>query len=163
MIQAIKRFFENNLSITSTTSSAEKKHRIELACAALLIEVTKTDSHIDTRETTALVKILKATFSLDDSTLTSLLLMADLESRQATSLYEFTSLVNAAYTYEERVQLLENLWQIAFADNSIDRYEEHLIRKIADLIYVNHSDFIRTKLKVRDLKQTGTSRQGEQP
>jgi len=51
------------------------------------------------------------------------------------------------------VELLENLWRVAFADNEVDRYEEHMIRKVADLIYVNHSDFIRSKLKVRDEKQ----------
>ena len=51
--------------------------------------------------------------------------------------------------YEEKVGLIENMWRIAFSDEQLDKYEEHLIRKISDLIYVSHSDFIKTKLNVR--------------
>jgi uncharacterized tellurite resistance protein B-like protein len=57
--------------------------------------------------------------------------------------------ISAAYSHEERVQLVENLWEVAFADQHLDRYEDHLIRKIADLLHVRHSDFIRTKLAVK--------------
>ena len=58
--------------------------------------------------------------------------------------------MNSSYDYPQRVQLIENLWRVAFADHKVDRYEDNLIRRIADLIYVNHTDFIKCKLKVRD-------------
>jgi uncharacterized tellurite resistance protein B-like protein len=75
--------------------------------------------------------------------------LAEGEARRATSLYEFTSLINADYSYAERVELVESLWEVAYADQHLDRYEDHLVRKGADLIHVRHSDFIRTKLEVR--------------
>ena len=76
--------------------------------------------------------------------------MAETAATEATSLFEFTSLINESYSYDQRVQLVENLWKVAFADLKLDRYEEHMIRNVSDLIYVRHSDFIRTKLKVKE-------------
>ena len=64
-------------------------------------------------------------------------------------LYEFTKLINDSYDYEQKVELIENMWRIAFSDKRLDKYEDHLIRKVSELIYVSHSDFIKTKLKVR--------------
>ncbi|MDP1932477.1 MAG: TerB family tellurite resistance protein [Gammaproteobacteria bacterium] len=154
MILAIKRFFEDNLQVNGNDSEQSTDHRIELATAALLFELVKADLQIDQRETDALAAVLKQTFKLDGEELAHVIALAEEESHQSTSLYEFTSLVNAGYSYEQRVKLLENLWRVAFADASVDRYEEHLVRKIADLIYVNHSDFIRSKLKVRDALST---------
>jgi len=153
MILAIRKFFETNLNPAGMGSNDDSRHRIELATAALLFELMKTDSHIDERETRAVAHALESTFGLSGEELEQIIALAEQESRESTSLYEFTSLVNSSYSYEQRVQLLENLWRVAFADNQVDRYEEHMIRKVSDLIYVNHSDFIRTKLKVRDSLQ----------
>lgn len=161
MILAIKRFFEDNLRMGSDDTEESSGNRIALATAALLFELMKTDSHIDQRESAALLAVLKQTFQLDEHELAQIIALAEQESHQSTSLYEFTSLVNEGYSYEQRVRLLENLWRVAFADSNVDRYEEHLIRKIADLIYVNHSDFIRTKLKVRDSLATSQANQDQ--
>ena len=76
--------------------------------------------------------------------------LAQTQAKEATSLYEFTRLINDDYDYKQKVELIENMWRIAFSDNNLDKYEDHLIRKISDLIYVSHSDFIKAKLKVRD-------------
>ena len=75
---------------------------------------------------------------------------AEAQASQATSLYEFTRLINDEYDYDEKLRLIENMWRIAFSDDELDKYEEHLIRKVSELIYVSHSDFIRLKLKVRE-------------
>ncbi len=153
MLHAIKKFFEDNLLAQVENTKADDSRRLELATAALLFELMKTDEKIDERESAALAQVLKQTFDLDDGALKQVIALAQEQSRESTSLFEFTSAVNAFYTYEQRVQLLENMWRVAFADASLDRYEEHMIRRISDLIYVNHSDFIKTKLKVRDSLQ----------
>lgn len=149
MISSIKKFFENNLHLDINSSSADKTMKLPLATAALMYELMKTDTHIDQRETEALLQVLQRTFVLDAEKLQEIVALAEAESRKSTSLYEFTNLINSEYSYEERVQLVENLWLLAFADQHLDRYEDHMIRKIADLIYVRHSDFIRTKLDVK--------------
>lgn len=150
MLLAIKQFFEDKLSVSSEQSNEQDNQKIELASAALMFELMKTDSKIDAREKQALADVLRTTFTLDDETVSSLLAMAQTATEEATSLYEFTTLVNEHYGYDQRVKLIENLWRVAFADTKLDRYEEHLIRQVSDLIYVRHSDFIRTKLLVKE-------------
>ena len=70
------------------------------------------------------------------------------EKHEATDYYAFTSLLNAHYTQQQKIKLVEDLWQLAYADNELDKYEEHLLRRLADLLHVPHHDFIRTKHKV---------------
>ena len=149
MISSIKKFFEEKLQLDARISATDKGTRLPLATAALMFEVLKSDTTIDRRELDALLKVLQVKFTLEAESVTQIMALAEEASLHATSLYEFTSLINASYGYEERVQLVEHLWQIAFADKHVDRYEDHIIRRIADLIHVRHSDFIRTKLTVK--------------
>lgn len=150
MIEAIKQFFDERLRPDEREQAEDKVCRLQLASAALLLELMKTDRHIDEREEEAFCEVLTRTFDLDEAALAEISELAEEEARQATSLYEFTSLVNNGYDYGEKVQLVENMWQIAWADGRVDKYEEQMIRKTADLIYVSHSDFIRSKLNIRD-------------
>lgn len=150
MLAVIKQFFEDKLSVADASDGAQDDKKIELASAALMYELIKTDSKIDEREKATLARVLGDTFDLDAATISQLVEMAESATDQATSLYDFTSLVNESYNYEQRVKLIENLWRVAFADTHLDHYEEHLIRRVADLIYVRHSDFIRSKLLVKE-------------
>lgn len=157
MIAAIKRFFDKQLLAVGQENENSRVCRLQLASAALMIELLKIDKHINERETAMLSDILQKTFSLDPASLAEIVALAEQEARQAVSLYDFTSLVNESYQYDDKVQLVENLWRLAMADDHLDKYEEQMIRKTADLIYVSHSDFIRTKLKVRDQSKPLTS------
>lgn len=152
MIAAIKRFFDTELASPDQETSEHKVSRLRLASAALMFELLKTDRHIDERETDMMRQVLETTFALDRQQIDDIIRLAEEEATQAVSLYEFTSLVNAAYQYEDKVLLVENLWRLALADDHLDKYEEQMIRKTADLLYVSHSDFIKTKLRVRDEK-----------
>lgn len=151
MLLAIKQFFEDKLNISAGQDAQHNEKKIELATAALMFELMRTDSRVDPREKQTLTVLLDETFDLDQDSLQELLNLGEAAATQATSLFEFTSLINESYSYEQRVQLIENLWRVAYADHQLDRYEEHMIRKVGDLIYIKHSDFIRTKLKVKDL------------
>lgn len=157
MINSIKRFFESQLSAHSAESEDTRQHRLQLASAALMFELLKTDSHIDERETEAFKAVLMKTFKLGSDELDDVIRLAEAEARQAVSLYEFTSLINEAYGHKEKLTLIENMWHLALADQHLDKYEEQLIRRVADLIYIPHSDFIRAKLKVRDAYQSQSS------
>ena len=150
MLLAIKQFFEDKLSVNAEQAAQQNDKKIELASAALMFELMRTDARIDEREKQALTLVLSETFELGKDSLEELLRMAETAATEATSLFEFTSLINESYSYDQRVQLVENLWKVAFADLKLDRYEEHMIRNVSDLIYVRHSDFIRTKLKVKE-------------
>ena len=75
---------------------------------------------------------------------------AETAVEESTSLYEYTREVNDNFDYESKLNLVDQLWRIAFADGHLDKFEEHVVRKIADLIHISHNDFIQSKLKNRN-------------
>lgn len=149
MLSTISSFFDSLLKPGKQESAQHNVDRLHLASAALLVELANADTHMDAKEEQVLLDILETKLELDKATLQNLWTLAHEEQRGATSLYQFTSLINAAYGYNEKVQLLHHMWEVAYADGRVDRFEEHLIRKVADLLYLTHGDFIRTKLAAR--------------
>jgi uncharacterized tellurite resistance protein B-like protein len=121
---------------------------VQLAAAALLIELSRADFKQSPEEQQAIEKALQKKFEFSQQEIATLVELADLENQQSTSLYEFTLLINENYNQEQKFALLKTLWEVAIADGEISKYEDHLIRKIADLIYAPHSDFIKSKLAV---------------
>jgi uncharacterized tellurite resistance protein B-like protein len=150
MLNSIKQFFENKLVNNEEEATSSSIAKTDLACAALLIEVINSDHKLEEQETQAFFSVLQNNLNIPGEDIDELVELAENQAKEATSLYEFTSLINSDYDYSQKVGLIENMWRIAFSDNNLDKYEDHLIRKISDLIYVSHSDFIRAKLKVRD-------------
>ncbi len=150
MIESIKSFFENKLTKKEKEEApSSAMSRVDLTCAALLVEVMNSDHELDEREHQEFMAVLQQSYNIAESDLEELTQLAKDEAFEATSLYEFTKLINDSYDYEQKVGLIENMWRIAFSDKRLDKYEDHLIRKVSELIYVSHSDFIKTKLKVR--------------
>ena len=149
MLSSITTFFDTLLKPGKEETAQTSVDRLHLATAALLMELANADQQMDDKEQQVLLRILETKLQLDKATLQNLWELAHAERQDATSLYQFTSLINSAYGHREKVQLLHHMWEVAFADGRIDRYEEHLIRKVADLLYLTHGDFIRTKLAAR--------------
>ena len=150
MIESIKSFFEKKLTKKEEEEApSSAMSRVDLTCAALLVEVMNSDHELDEREHQEFMAVLQQSYNIAESDLEELIQLAKDEAFEATSLYEFTKLINDNYDYEQKVELIENMWRIAFSDKRLDKYEDHLIRKVSELIYVSHSDFIKTKLKVR--------------
>ena len=123
---------------------------MESACAVLLIEISKSDGAASDIEQQAITEYIANAFELKDEELTAVVAKSQSEEAQSTSYYPFVKLINEQYQYDKRVALVKSMWQVAAADGGIDAYEEHTIRKLADLLYVSHSDFIKTKLAVMD-------------
>jgi len=150
MINSIKNFFESKLiKANGAEQGSELVQKVDLASAALLIEVMNSDHELDERESNEFLSVLKSTLYVNEEDIDEIIELAKEEARKATSLYEFTRLINESFDYSQKLTLMENMWRIAFSDEKLDRYEDHLIRKVSDLIYVSHSDFIKAKLKVR--------------
>jgi uncharacterized tellurite resistance protein B-like protein len=148
MLNAIKNFFEQNIS---PETSDDLDHQLKLATAALLIEMMHQDHHVHEDEKRAVKYILKIQFDLTDDETRELYRLAQKEADEAVDYYQFTSLIAREYPLQQKKKIIENLWTIAYADRHLDALEEHMIRRIADLIYVPHKDFIQTKHKVKKL------------
>ena len=124
--------------------------KLDKACTALLVEIAFADKEFNNEEKESLKEALINSYNLEEETIEEIITDAENTVTESTSLYEYTRTVNDEFEYSDKLNLLENLWKIAYADSSLDKYEEHLIRKISDLVHISHGDYINIKLKVRD-------------
>lgn len=145
MLNKLTQFFERHLQPVSGDSKTMTFAQKQLAVAALLIEVATADHILDEAELTKLSVILEKKFSLPHEQLVELTDLAKSESADSTSLYQFTQLINRDCSHTEKFELIKAMWDVAYTDMNIDKYEEYIIRKVADLIHVSHSDFIKAK------------------
>lgn len=135
----------NLLKTKQVEEEANAEQQRFLAAVTLLIEVAKADHALSEDEEKALVEIVNTHFADAALEREELLTLAKEKSTQATSLYEFTSVINEHYTAEQKFELIVLMWKVAQSDAIIDAYEEHLIRRVSDLIYVPHMKFIEAK------------------
>ena len=145
MLSSIKEYFSSRLSPEPESDPDRRDNEIKIATAALMIEVGLADSHIQKEERQLIEQTIQNTFDLKEEDAQELITIAENEIDHSVSLHEFTRLLNEKLSREERDRIVEMLWHVAFADNVLDKYEEYYIRKIADLLYVSHKDFIKAK------------------
>ena len=152
MIRAFQRFFESTLATAARAEEeAEREHGYHRATAALLVEIMRADYRVQDGERETVLRALAAAFGdLSPGEMRELLARAEEQAEDATSLYEFTRIVNREFGHDQKAHVVELLWQVAYADGDLDKYEEHLVRRIADLIHVPHSVFIRMKHRAQD-------------
>jgi uncharacterized tellurite resistance protein B-like protein len=146
MFNQIKLFFEQHLALSEPDIS---EGQLQVATAALFLEMMLIDDKIDPKEQQLIFSLVQQNFSLTAEQAGALVALAEQHRKQATDYFQFTSLINKAYSLEQKVRLVESLWKIAFIDGVLDMNEEHLVRKIAELLYVPHTDFIRVKNQLK--------------
>ena len=150
MLKSLKVFFERSIQDSADQGMSVLDNRVELAAAVLMIEISLADSSIDNAELAVIKKALIAHFNIGADQVDELIDLARREVDLAVSLHDFTRMLNDSMDASEKIQVIELLWQVAFADAVLDKYEEYYIRKIADLLYISHKDYIRTKHRVAD-------------
>lgn len=150
MIAGIKNFFTQMIEPGAKETGVASQHALQLATAALLLEMMRMDSSVTAAETAAVTKVLRSRFGLRTEEVEMLMVLAADEARQATDYFQFTSLINKSFSAEQKVQVVEYLWQVAYADGHLDAHEQHFMRKIADLLYVSHADYVAAKQRARE-------------
>jgi uncharacterized tellurite resistance protein B-like protein len=148
-VHAIQEFFEKHIKRSHADESAGKHDPLHVATAALFVEMMRMDGGASEVERDRVTKVLEAKFGVPSDKMTELLLLAEAQAQAATDYYRFTALIKDHFNAAERERLIENLWAVAYADGKLNRYEEHLVRKIADLLHVSHDSFIAAKLRAR--------------
>ncbi len=132
------------------SASLDGEEAAPMAAAMLLLEVAWADQNITEAEVASTRDAVQAMFKLTNEQVQALVDRAKSEHDTAISMYPFTRAVNDALSMEEKRQLILLLWRLAGSDSSIDVHEEYTIRRIADLLYVSHDDFIAAKLEARN-------------
>ena len=145
----MKKFFEN-LFNKKEIVDPEKDNSVLISAISLMIEVSLADEIMDDAEIETLKSVLLKEFSVSQSEIDGLISDAKANQNSSTSLYEFTRKINDKYKFEDKKNLILSMWKIAFADGNIDKYEEYVIRKVSDLIYISHPDFIESKQAARE-------------
>lgn len=149
MIDGIKNFFNQMIAPAAASTGAATQHALHVATAALLLEMMRMDSSVTAEETATVTNALQTRFGLTTQEVDTLMALAAEEARQATDYFQFTSLINKNFSREQKIQVVEYLWQVAFADGHLDAHEQHFMRKIADLLYISHADYVAAKQRAR--------------
>lgn len=149
MLNTVKNFFEKYITPPSQSSDSISEHALQIATAALLIEMMRADYDISKEEKKTVNDTIRSKFELTPEETDDLLKLAEDQVWEATGYFEFTSLMNKGLNQEQKIKVIEHLWEVAFADGILDKHEEYMVRRIADLIYVEHKDFINAKLRVK--------------
>ena len=144
MIKSLTAFFDEHVNIFAGESAGET-HSLELAVAALLLEIVVADHEELEAERGAVTAAIRDAFDLNDEEIQDLLAAADEAVGDAVSLNDFTDVINEKFDADHKFVLMERLWKVACADDRLDKYEEYTIRKIADLLHVPHRKFIQAK------------------
>jgi uncharacterized tellurite resistance protein B-like protein len=145
MIVKIRQFFEQHIITIETDTDETLQQRLQQASAALMIEIIYADHKVEAEELDALRRVIQHSFGLSTAETNELIELADQERREATDYYQFTALINEHYSQQQKRELVTRLWQLAFANDNVHKLEEHLIRRLADLLHVPHSAFMQSK------------------
>lgn len=145
MLKSAQEFFRKYLGREAARTAGPEAS--SLAAAALLVEILRADFDVSADERRTVLASLERILGLPSEACTELLALAEARIDRSHDLYQFTSEINRSYSPEEKLRLLEELWRVAHADARLHKYEEHLIRRIADLLHLPHAGFIAAKLR----------------
>jgi uncharacterized tellurite resistance protein B-like protein len=145
MLEQLKRIFGAEPEAVGVLATQEP---IDLATAALLVEMSRSDFSESSAEKEAIRHILQRRFGLDDAALDRLMAEASRRADSAVSLHEFTHRLNKELPEDDKLAILEMLWRVSNADGQIDKHEEYLIQRVAGLLHISDRDRVRLKLKV---------------
>lgn len=131
MLKVIK-----SLLLGAPEDVSNAKDTVQLAVVALLIRAATSDAEFDGHERDAIRRIVSDSFGLSPSEVTDLLAAAEGEEAETLDLHKWAQAIKAAYDEEERIGLIEKMWEVVYADGVLDDYEANLLRRVAGLIYV---------------------------
>ena len=146
MITKLKQWFNTRFKSEDSEHDLDDLH---IAAAILLLEVSRADADISEHEKATMMQVMQQQFAMSDQQIDALLTHIEAEQDEYTSAHPFIRLLNEGLSQAEKQTLLEGLWQVALSDEVLDKYEEYSIRKVSEWLYISHSDFIRTKVKVQ--------------
>ncbi len=147
MLDKVKSFIDRMLNESETLT--DLSNDVQFAAALLLVEVMNADDKIDEREKNAVQQGLKNFFELTDEKVWEVFEIAKNRAKDMIPLQQYTSILNKALEPEAKLKLLEQIWQVVFSDDEMDKYEESLVRQIAELLYIRHSDFILARQRAK--------------
>jgi len=148
-MRILKDLLENFTAAAARQSPRDLAHSLQLASAVLLVEVMRADPEVHDVERQAVMGSLRERFGLSDGEVAELLELAGETAKTAGDFFRFTSPINAHFSHPQKIQMIETMWRVAYADAHLGAHENHLIGKIAGLLHVTHGEYIAAKLHAK--------------
>jgi len=149
MIEIVKRFFtKETIPGSIPESSRDSSHDIRVATCALLLEMAQIDGEFSDSEKDQILKTLQEVHGLSEEAVEELLNAAEAELKGSIDLWQFTNFINQNYSLEEKKGIIEMVWRLAYVDGTLDKHEDYLLHKLANLLRLTHKQLIDAKLKV---------------
>ncbi len=151
MLSKIKNLFLNKIDVKAAKAPEEvSEKRLAIAICALLVEVAAFDGDFHEDEKKVIIELVKDNFDMSSEEAKELIALSDAELKKSIDLWQFTKLINQGYSKDERIHLLEMLWEVVYADGRLHGHEDFLIHKLATLLNLEHKDLIGAKITVRE-------------
>lgn len=151
VLKSIQDFFDRNIGAQGAPIA--ERHSIEVATAALLVEVVRSDAGISDDERNAVQRAVREKFGLTEEEALTIFKLAEEEVRTASDYYQFTSLINRRFDQPQKQYIIELMWRVAYADAELAAHENHVLRRIAELLHVTHADYIAAKMRAREANE----------
>jgi uncharacterized tellurite resistance protein B-like protein len=144
MLKRFASLFSNG----PATPSAAEPDAVHLATCVLMLEAARADNDFSDDERRHILSVLRLRFELTSEEADELLEQAMTVHDESTSLHQFTRQINAAFSVDEKVQIVEEIWRIFYADQYLDGHEDHLAAKLRNLLNLSHPVMIEAKMRV---------------
>ena len=148
MIDLFRKFFGKSAAEGSSDKEEAVSHDVRIATCALLLEMANIDGKFSVVEREGIIRILREDYRLSDEHTIALIEAADEELKQSIDLWQFAKLINQNYSTDEKLQIIEMIWKIVYADGRLDQHEDYLVHKLAHLLRLTHKQLIDAKIKV---------------
>jgi uncharacterized tellurite resistance protein B-like protein len=153
MFNIVKHFFDKEKAEDPNAIDQESGHDTTVATCALLVEIAQIDGTFTQEEMETVISILKEKYGLSRENADALIAEAEKQLEESVDLWQFAKLINENYSNEEKMEIIETLWQVVYVDGKMDQYEHYLMNKLKNLLRVSHNQLIDAKLKVKYSRQ----------
>ncbi len=136
-----------NINISGNSNNEMK---LQIAACTLLVEMGKADSNFTQEERRKIISIMEDTFNVEEDYINELIELSEKKIDENDSIYEYTTIINNNFSNNEKFELLKNLWRLIYTDDSLNKYEEHLVKKIGTLLNIEYSNIIGAKLLIKE-------------
>ncbi len=148
MIDLVRKFFGKSRSDASEDKKETTSHDVRIAACALLLEMAHIDGEFSESERGSIINIIKKDYHLSDEHTAALIEAADEELKRSIDLWKFARLINQNYSTDEKIQIIEMVWRVIYTDGKLDKHEDYLVHKLANLLRLTHNELIDAKMKV---------------
>jgi uncharacterized tellurite resistance protein B-like protein len=148
MMDLLKKFFTKTSDEVSAAESVQTSRDVRIATCALLLEMAKIDGKFSELERKSIVEVLENSYQLSAERATAFMEAADEQLEKSIDLWHFAKRINVNYSTEEKIKIIEMVWQIIYTDGILDKHEDYLAHKLANLLRLSHEQLIEAKLKV---------------